>query len=581
MSIKTAVILSALQLCFILASAQQSEPAMKEKKIVLYQLLPRLFGNKQTNNVPFGDRRQNGCGKFDDITTVALNSIKELHVNYVWYTGIIAHASMSDYTAYGIPRDDADVVKGLAGSPYAIRDYYDVDPDLAADPAKRMQEFETLLARTHAAGLKVLIDFVPNHVARSYKSLMKPAGVSDFGSSDDTGKAFSAANDFYYIPGKALKVPGFPKADDAFSRLRDGKYSEFPARATGNNVFSEKPSADDWYETIKLNYGVDHSSKGKTYFEPRPALWDKMKDILNYWAGKGVDGFRCDVAEMVPVEFWAWVIPELKKTYPGLVFLAEAYDPSVYETYLKRGHFDYLYDKVGLYDALKKLIRNQPDANTADIEAVWRKQTAGFDGQMLRFLENHDEERIASRFFAGGPEAALPAFVITATLGSGPVMVYNGQEVGEPGLGAEGFGKDDGRSTIFDYWGMPEHQKWMNGGTFDGGKLSAGQQKLRKAYQRILNIAARHPAMSGKTESLPVNNTRSNRVYGYFRTSAAGRLLILVNFDRTQSWQETFTLPFEAKAGAKELLTDSRFKLPAPNRLNVSVAAGTAKIIEF
>src|SRR5688572_11473880 len=158
-------------------------------KMVVYQMMTRLFGNTNTTNKPFGTIEENGVGKFNSVNNAALKSLKELGVTHVWYTGVIEHALMTDYTRFGIPLDDPDVIKGRAGSPYSIKDYYDVNPDLAVDVPNRMREFEQLVDRTHASGLKVLIDFVPNHVARVYKSDAKPKDVKDLGESDDKTQA--------------------------------------------------------------------------------------------------------------------------------------------------------------------------------------------------------------------------------------------------------------------------------------------------------------------------------------------------------------------------------------------------------
>jgi glycosidase len=426
----------------------------KDNKLVIYQLMTRLFGNKVALNKPYGTIQENGCGKFNDITDKALDEIKKMGVSHVWYTGVIEHATMTDYTAAGIPADDADVVKGRAGSPYAIKDYYDVDPDLAVNVKNRMPEYEALIKRTHDHGLKVLMDFIPNHVARSYKSDAKPVGVVDLGAKDDKTKAFAPNNNFYYLPGKAFVVPaGYNPLGAAKGPREDGKYAEMPAKATGNDVFSEAPKVDDWFETVKLNYGVDYQNGRATHFDPVPDTWKKMRDILVYWAGKNVDGFRCDVAEMVPVEFWAYVIPEVKKVKPDIIFIAEAYNPKEYQTYLDKGKFDFLYDKVGLYDVLRKLMRGE--STTEEITRVWKEESRGFSSHMLRFLENHDEQRIASKEFATDPRRAIPAMTVAATLASGPVMLYMGQDVGEPAHGSEGFSGEDGRTTIFDYWGVP------------------------------------------------------------------------------------------------------------------------------
>lgn len=560
---------------------------LAQSKPIIYQLLPRLFGNKQEAQIPYGTIQLNGSGKFNDINSKALDGIAALGVTHVWYTGVIAHASMTDYSAFGIPADDADVVKGRAGSPYAIRDYYDVDPDLAVDVKQRMAEFEALVARTHEKGMKVIIDFVPNHVARNYNSLVKPDGVVDFGASDDVTQRFSATNDYYYIPGEHFVVPGHIDVNDPLYTLKDLKFAEMPAKATGNNVFSKAPSENDWYETVKLNYGIDYVNGEKKYFDPMPPVWLKMRDILLYWAAKGVDGFRCDMAEMVPVEFWEWVIPDVKTKYPALIFIGEAYNLAVYATYLNKGHFDYLYDKVGLYDGLKRLIRNDQNADVKDISKVWQVETAGFGDKMLRFLENHDEERIASAGFAANPFYALPAMVVSATLSAGPVMLYFGQEVGEPGKGIEGFGGDDNRTTIFDYWGVPEHQKWMNHGAFDGGLLSKEQIALRDYYKRLMHIAATADAINnGQIYEVPISGNMNNKMYGYIRYNDKQRLLIMVNFDRKQALEASIEIPadilkIKSFGPAEELLTNGKFDIPTGTSIPVKIAPVSAQIIEF
>jgi glycosidase len=509
-------------------------------KHIIYQLLPRLFGNTNTTNKTYGSVEENGVGKLNDITDVALRELKALGITHVWYTGIIEHATMTDHSAYGIKADDPDVVKGRAGSPYAITDYYDITPDLAVDVHNRMAEFEALVARTHANGLKVIVDLVPNHVARTYRSDAKPAGVRDFGEDDDTSKHFDPKNDFYYIPGQPFVVPsGYnPGGDDFSSPLKDGKFDENPAKATGDDVFSATPSINNWFETIKLNYGVDYFSGYQTHFDPIPPVWQKMHDILCFWADKGIDGFRCDMVEHVPVEYWSWIIPEVKKQHPNLIFLGEAYDVNKYGDYLFNGHFDYLYDKVGLYDSLKRLIRQEANATIWDINRCVFHESAGFPEHMLRFLENHDEERIASGYFAGDAWLAVPAMIVSATLSTGPVMIYSGQEVGEPAIGNPGFNTGNGRTTIFDYWGVPEHQKWLNNGKFDGGQLSAPQKQLRGFYATLLNISGQHEAItSGKFYELMLINLNEGmgfdeRIYAYLRYTEKESILVLVNFHR-------------------------------------------------
>jgi len=509
-------------------------------KLIIYQLLPRLFGNTNTTNKTYGSVEENGVGKLNDINDTALQELKKMGFTHIWYTGVIEHATMTDHSAQGIKVDDPDIVKGRAGSPYAIKDYYDIDPDLAVDVKNRIGEFEALIKRTHDNGLKVIIDFVPNHVARTYASDAKPDGVRDFGQDDDQTKAFDPKNDFYYIPGQSFVVPGGynPGGDEFISQLKDGKFDENPAKATGNDVFAPNPSIGDWFETVKLNYGVDYST-GEKHFDPVPPLWDKLYAILHYWSQKGVDAFRCDMVEHVPFEFWGWLVPKLKAEVPAIVFIGEAYDTSKYNDYIFNGKFDYLYDKTGLYDSIKKLTLNAPDATTWDINRVWNQDCCGIDRHMLRFMENHDEQRIASYFFALNPWYAVPGMIVTATLSTGPVMIYFGQEVGEPARNTEGFSPDDGRTTIFDYWGVPEHQKWLNNGRFDGGQLSDEQKMLRGFYSTLLNTVNNKEALqTGAFYELLLANQHQGgfdeRIYCYLRYTDEQQVLVVVNFDRKE-----------------------------------------------
>lgn len=512
------------------------EPMLEKQatKPVIYQMMTRLFGNKSTTNKPYGTLQENGVGKLNDITEAALQGIKELGVTHVWYTGVIEHALLTDYSQYGIATDDADVVKGRAGSPYAIKDYYDINPDLAVDVKNRMAEFEALVSRTHAAGMKVIIDFVPNHVARAYKSDAKPAGVKDLGEEDDTSVSFKASNNFYYLPGQTFQPPARynPLAQEK-ANTEDKKFTEVPAKVTGNDQFTATPGVNEWFETIKLNYGVDIQNNRTKNFDPIPNTWVKMKDILVYWAQKGIDGFRCDMAEMVPVEFWQWAIPQVKAVAPHIIFIAEIYNPQEYRNYIQTGKFDLLYDKVQLYDTLRNLTNGHGNTNYITGIQQW---LADINPNMLHFLENHDEQRIASRDFAGDPWKAVPAMVISATIDKAPIMIYFGQEVGESGSGAEGFGGEDGRTTIFDYWGVPEHQKWMNGGKFDGGQLSDNQKALRLFYADILKFASTNPAIvSGAYYDLTAYNQQQNNlphlVHVFARVQDEERLIIVSGFN--------------------------------------------------
>jgi glycosidase len=515
-------------------STIDQQESMHQRPIV-YQIFTRLFGNANTNEKQWGSLEENGVGKFNQITKKALKEIKALGITHVWYTGAIEHGVLTDYTDFGIPLDDADIVKGRAGSPYAIKDYYDVNPDLAEDVTSRMEEFEALIKRTHKVGMKVVIDFVPNHVARSYSSDAKPEGITDFGSNDDRKLAFSSSNNFYYIPNQPFVIPEeYQSVPELNFPNKDGFFREHPAKATGNDVFSATPSVNDWFETVKLNYGVDYLDNRKTYFDPVPDTWLKMRDILLFWSAKKVDAFRCDMAEMVPVEFWQWVTNEVKAQYPDVVFIAEVYNPNEYRNYIHVGGFDYLYDKVELYDSLKNIIRNH--SGTDHLTEVWQKQD-GIVDNMLRFLENHDEQRIASPDFAGDMKKGIPMMAATAFMHKGPVMMYFGQEVGEPAKGESGFSGDDGRTTIFDYWHVPEHIKWMNNGAFNGGLLSDEQKELRVQYSEILNACNEMEAFKlGQFYDLHYYNRNqeyqgySDKVYVFVRHSKDQVILVAINF---------------------------------------------------
>ena len=413
---------------------------MASNKTIIYQIFTRLYGNKNTTRKVGGTIDDNGCGKFNDFTPTVLKHIREMGVSHVWYTGVIRHATMTDYTAYGIPRQHPAVVKGRAGSPYAITDYYDVDPDLAVDVDKRMSEFDALIARTHKAGLKVIIDFVPNHVARQYQSICKPEGVHDLGQDDDPEQGFSPHNNFYYCPGQCFS----PYLD--LYHGEKNPYMEYPAKATGNDCFNNAPGMNDWYETVKLNYGLDYYAGRVGHFDPIPDTWNKMVDILLFWASKGVDGFRCDMAEMVPAAFWQWATDIVRLRNPNVIFIGEVYNPAEYRNYIHAG-FDYLYDKVGMYDTLRAVMCG--GQSTHAITSAWQ-QTDDIRQHMLYFLENHDEQRIASQQFAGDARKGVPALVVSALLQQNPLMIYFGQEYGERGMDAEGVSGQDGRSTMFD-----------------------------------------------------------------------------------------------------------------------------------
>ena len=498
---------------------------MEQSKPIIYQLFPRLFTNTCDNCTPNGSITDNGVGKMNQIDDTLLHSIKQLGVSHVWYTGVIEHAQATTYP--GIEPDNIHVIKGKAGSPYAIKDYYDIDPDIAVDVPNRINEFRALIERTHAAGLKVIIDFVPNHVARRYHSDACPEDVKDFGADDDVTKQFDPNNNFYYI--------NEPFSPHIFLGEGKDKYEECPAKATGNDCFSAHPGVNDWYETVKLNYGVDYFCH-QGYFSPVPDTWNKMLQIIEYWANMGVDGFRCDMAFMVPVVFWNWLIPQIKATYPHVIFIAEIYDVNIYGQYLNEGHFDYLYDKVNLYDTLRAVTCGYGSAT--QITQCWRI-VEGLSNRMLNFLENHDEQRIASEQFAGNPRRGIPALIVSSTLSTGPFLIYQGQELGEKADDAEGFSGHDGRTTIFDYWSIPTVRRWYNGGKCDGGKSLQDEKTLREIYTKVLNAAANEQAIShgGFFDLMYVNQHTMNphKQYCYLRHHNGDLLLIVVNFDDVEA----------------------------------------------
>ncbi len=546
---------------------KKMEVKQNEKKIVVYQVFTRLFGNTNTTNKPWGTLAQNGVGKFNDFTDKALSKIKDLGVTHIWYTGVPHHDVITDYTEFGISNDDPDVVKGRAGSPYAVKDYYNVNPDLAVNVANRLQEFEALIERTHNNGLKVIIDIVPNHVARNYQGLTNPKGVKDFGADDNKKVVYDVNNNFYYNPNEAFEVPDFlnnykPLGGENHP-LSDKKFDENPAKWTGNGSRISKPSFYDWYETVKINYGV--SPEGKKDFDELPLgfenqnyqkhfefwkdktvpnSWIKFKDIALYWIEKGVDGFRFDMAEMVPVEFWSYLNSHIKMKNPNAFLLAEVYNPSLYRDYIKKGKMDYLYDKVQLYDTLKNVMQGR--GLTDHIPPI-QEDLKDIEHHLLHFLENHDEQRIASPEFAGNYEKGKPAMVVSATISTSPTMIYFGQELGEDGSENAGFGAPS-RTSIFDYIGVPALQRWVNDKNFDGGKSTKEELALRDFYKRLLNFTISSNALMGEYQDLHLYNRKntdnySSKILSFSRFSNSEKLIIISNFDAEKTHQFELKIP--------------------------------------
>ncbi|MBR5748361.1 MAG: alpha-amylase family protein [Prevotella sp.] len=549
---------------------------MASAKIIIYQIFTRLYGNLNTTRKEGGTLQENGCGKMNDFTPTALKHIRDMGVSHIWYTGIIRHATQTDYTAYGIPKNHPAIVKGQAGSPYAITDYYDVDPDLATDVDKRMEEFEQLIERTHQAGMKVIIDFVPNHVARQYHSICKPEEVKNLGEEDNPQMGFDPQNNFYYCPGQRF-APYF----DLYHG-EDDPYTEEPAKATGNDCFHNAPGINDWYETVKLNYGVDYYAGRVGHFNPIPNTWSKMTDILLFWARKGVDGFRCDMAEMVPAAFWQWATDKVKFAYPQIIFIGEVYNPAEYRNYLAAG-FDYLYDKVGMYDTLREVMRGHQ--STHAITGAWQA-TDDIRAHMLYFLENHDEQRIASSFFAGDARKGVPALVVSALLQQNPLMIYFGQEYGERGMDKEGFSGNDGRTTIFDYWSVDTIVRAV------GKKLTAQEKRLKAVYDKVISIATTEKAvLQGASFDLMYVNGRYNHEYAFIRKEGAEVLLVVANFAEANQ-TVSITIPGHAfdfldmkekNVQATDLLSGEKQKLSLrrDEAVAVNVQANSAVVLKF
>lgn len=545
-------------------------------KIIIYQIFTRLFGNRNTSRIENGTIAENGCGKFNDFDAKTLKQIKNLGITHIWYTGVIRHATQTDYSKYGIPRNHPAIVKGKAGSPYAITDYYDVDPDLAIDVDNRMEEFEAMLQRTHKAGMKVIIDFVPNHVARQYHSLMKPDGVKDLGEDDNKQNGFDPQNNFYYCPGS-----NFSPYFDLYNGETE-PYQENPAKATGNDHFGPCPGVNEWYETVKLNYGVDYYAGRIGYFDPVPNTWHKMLDILLFWSSKGVDGFRCDMAEMVPAEFWGWATNIVKSKFSNIIFIGEVYNPSEYRNYISNG-FDYLYDKVGMYDTMRAATCGQ--CNTSAITHAWQAND-DIRSHMLYFLENHDEQRVASTFFAGEGKKGIPAFVASVLMQQNPFMLYAGEEYGESGMNKEGFSGLDGRTTIFDYWSIDTlcRATWNT--------LNEDEKKLYELHQKVLRIANKEQSIcNGAFFDLMYANNHLDRQYVFIRRYENELLLIAVNFDTRDvcigvnipEHAFNFLNMEEAKVKATDLLTSKKktYELKKDSPIAIQLGASGAVVMKM
>ncbi len=497
-------------------------------KVIIYQMLPRLWGNIGGENIKNGTLKDNGCGKFSSIDTISLEYLRSLGVSHVWYTGIIRHATAED--SDGCTPSSADWVKGRAGSPYSITDYYDVNPYLADEPENRMEEFHKLVERTHAAGLKVIIDFVPNHVARDYGRFAAahpaPTGMAALGESDDKSVHWKDSNDFFYYPGIPLALP-----------IQNQTYMEMPAMASGNS-YTSSPGVNDWYDTIKLNYCDSHTE-----------TWEKMYDIVNFWAGQGVDGFRCDMVELVPQAFFKWLISRIKKDRPNLLFVAEVYQKTLYSKYIREIGFDLLYDKSGIYDTLRAIVEKNAKDSGVPVEdwqsakrITWNWQSLGdLQPYMLNFLENHDEQRFASDFFGCDARNSYAALYTALYMNNAPFMLYAGEEVGERGMDNEGFSGRDGRTSIFDWWApssLTRLYKYIHG---EKKALTPEEETMLDTYRKALKFAAEDNAVSkGTFYDLCYCNYASDgfnpdRHFAFLRDFEDETLLIVCNFSKNDA----------------------------------------------
>lgn len=497
-------------------------------KVIIYQMLPRLWGNVGGKNIKNGTLKDNGCGKFSSIDTISLEYLRSLGVSHVWYTGIIRHATAED--SAGCTPSSSDWVKGRAGSPYSITDYYDVNPYLADEPENRMEEFHKLVERTHAAGLKVIIDFVPNHVARDYGRFAAahpaPTGMAALGESDDKSVHWKDSNDFFYYPGIPLALP-----------IQNQTYMEMPAMASGNS-YTSSPGVNDWYDTIKLNYCDTHTE-----------TWEKMYDIVNFWAGQGVDGFRCDMVELVPPAFFKWLISRIKKDRPDLLFVAEVYQKTLYSKYIREIGFDLLYDKSGIYDTLRAIVEKNAKDSGVPVEdwqsakrITWNWQSLGdLQPYMLNFLENHDEQRFASDFFGCDARNSYAALYTALYLNNAPFMLYAGEEVGERGMDNEGFSGRDGRTSIFDWWApssLTRLYKYIHG---EKEALAPEEETMLDTYRKALKFAAEDNAVSkGTFYDLCYCNYASDgfnpdRHFAFLRDFEDETLLIVCNFSKNDA----------------------------------------------
>ena len=462
---------------------------------IIYQLFVRHFSNCEEAGVEWGSIDQNGCGKFNQISEEALESLAHLGVTHIWLTGVLRHATQTSYDQ--LPSQEQTIVKGIAGSPYAVVDYFDVDPDLAENVNDRLVEFASLMIRCRKFGLIPLIDFIPNHVSRAYHS-----EHHDFGEGDDHKTFFNKNQGYYYLqPDPSIPAPPLKLPDGYFSGEKDF------GRVTGNNCVSWAPSPFDWYETIKLNYGYDFvAGLGSLHSLPHwlslkddvPRTWQIMDDVITFWQKLGIGGFRCDMAHMIPMDFWKWEISRARVRMPGVFFIAEAYNDNMKTTFgdpteaLIDAGFEGVYD-ADAYHLAKAVYENGAWAN--DFDRLFNRPTM-MQRHGVRYIENHDEVRVSSpKAWAGiGDKIIISMMTLLYASSQAPILLYNGQEVGEKAEGPGGFGGNDGKTSIFDYTHLNQLQLWVAKGKFDGSSMGEREKEIHHLHSRILKVMS-HPAM--------------------------------------------------------------------------------------
>ncbi len=501
------------------------------RAVTIYQVAPRTYA-AQGNGAAL-------AGKLSDMTTDRLREIRDLGIDYLWLTGVLEHAARA--------QTDPDVVKGEAGSYYAIYDNWDVSSEIGT-----MADFEAVIERAHSVGLRVLIDFVANHTARLHRTDVVCKQHLDFGRGDRTEVAFDRDNNYYYMPNTSFTPPtqtGSAGSDGAFDTdiFTPGIQLESPARVTGNDIVSPNPPISDWFETVKLNYGWDLINKRANY-SPRPRTWNQMIDVARYWVEKGVDGFRVDFAHAVPIEFWRTFAAELKAVQPQVFLLAEAYETDyrmklpgfTFYDMLDAG-FDSVYNSA-MYWAMHNQVQRPGDMRSAvpNRSPALAANIVNRGFQFTQYLENHDEERVASRTFAPwiGERAqrAELGLAYTAYLGlmPGNLLMHGGQELQEDASVFGSYAGDNGKTSIFDYVYQSQTRLWQS------GNRPQWMIDFRQRYRDLLALK-RLPAFSAiHKESVPSlvdldgpNNYKeqSNWISSYIRFQGNDAYLVVTNGD--------------------------------------------------